>query len=251
MSRRIVALGGEIRLSTRVTGMRETVESVDVTSADERWQARKLIACAGLQSDRLARLAGLSIEHRIVPFRGEYFRLPAARHDIVRHLIYPIPDPALPFLGVHLTRMIDGSVTVGPNAVLGFAREGYPRLSVNLADVADYALFPGFWKTMLAHRKSAAVEFRNSLWKSRYLQECRKYCPDLTVDDLLPHEAGIRAQALAGNGTLIHDFLFVQTDRMLHVCNAPSPAATSAIPIAEMIVDKTYRNVPQKILSDI
>lgn len=242
MSRRIVALGGEIRLSTRVTGVREMIDAVDVTSAGESWRTRKLVACAGLQSDRLATLAGLSIEHRIVPFRGEYFRLPAARNDIVRHLIYPIPDPALPFLGVHLTRMIDGSVTVGPNAVLGFAREGYPRLSVSLADMADYALFPGFWKTMLAHRRSAIMELRNSLWKSRYLEECRKYCPDLTIDDLLPHEAGIRAQALGRDGTLIHDFLFAQTDRMLHVCNAPSPAATSAIPIAEMIVNRIHKN---------
>lgn len=235
MSKRIVALGGEIRLSTRATGVRETIEAVDIASAGESWRAKKLVACAGLQSDRLAVLAGLSIEHRIVPFRGEYFRLPAAKNNIVRHLIYPIPDPALPFLGVHLTRMIDGSVTVGPNAVIGFAREGYPRLSVNLADTADYALFPGFWKTMLAHRKSAVMELRNSLWKSSYLEECRKYCPSLTIDDLLPQEAGIRAQAIGKDGTLIHDFLFAQTDRMLHVCNAPSPAATSAIPIAEMI----------------
>ena len=238
MSRRIVALGGEIRLSTRVTGINETIDAVDVASESESWRAKKLVACAGLQSDRLAILAGLSIEHRIVPFRGEYFRLPADKNDIVRHLIYPIPDPALPFLGVHLTRMIDGSVTVGPNAVIGFAREGYPRLSVNLADMVDYALFPGFWKTVFSNRKSAVTELRNSLWKPGYLEECRKYCPSLELADLLPYEAGIRAQAVRGDGALIHDFLFVQTERMLHVCNAPSPAATSAIPIAAMIVDR-------------
>jgi L-2-hydroxyglutarate oxidase len=238
MGRRITALGGEIRLSTRITGIRESIDSVDIASAGENWQAKKLVVCGGLQSDRLAVLAGLSIEHRIVPFRGEYYRLPAAKNDIVRHLIYPLPDPALPFLGVHLTRMIDGSVTVGPNAVIGFAREGYPRLSVNLADMADYALFPGFWKTVFANRKSAVTELRNSLWKPGYLEECRKYCPSLELTDLLPHEAGIRAQAVRKDGALIHDFLFAQTDRMLHVCNAPSPAATSAIPIAEMIVDR-------------
>ncbi|UNK40436.1 L-2-hydroxyglutarate oxidase (plasmid) [Shinella sp. H4-D48] len=235
MGRRIIALGGDIRLSTRVTAIRESIDAVDIASAGENWRARKLVACAGLQSDRLAILAGLSIEHRIVPFRGEYFRLPADKNDIVRHLIYPIPDPALPFLGVHLTRMIDGSVTVGPNAVIGFAREGYPRLSVNVADMADYALFPGFWKTVLANRKSAMTELRNSLWKAGYLAECRKYCPSLALKDLLPHEAGIRAQAVRKDGALIHDFLFAETNRMLHVCNAPSPAATSAIPIAEMI----------------
>jgi L-2-hydroxyglutarate oxidase len=238
MSRRIVTLGGEIRLSTRVTGIRETIEAVDIASESESWRAKKLVACAGLQSDRLAILAGLSIEHRVVPFRGEYFRLPADKNDIVRHLIYPIPDPALPFLGVHLTRMIDGSVTVGPNAVIGFAREGYPQLSVNLADMADYMLFPGFWKTVFANRKSAVTELRNSLWRPGYLEECRKYCPSLELADLLPYEAGIRAQAVRRDGALIHDFLFAQTERMLHVCNAPSPAATSAIPIAAMIVDR-------------
>lgn len=238
MGRRIKALGGNIRLSTRITGIRETIDVVDITSDGETWQAKKLVACAGLQSDRLAVLAGLPIEHRIVPFRGEYFRLPADKNDIVRHLIYPIPDPDLPFLGVHLTRMIDGSVTVGPNAVIGFAREGYPRLSINLADMADYALFPGFWKTVFANRKSAVTELLNSLWKPGYLAECKKYCPSLTLSDLLPYEAGIRAQAVRKDGTLIHDFLFAETDRMLHVCNAPSPAATSAIPIAEMIVGR-------------
>ena len=241
MGRRIMALGGKIRLSTRVTAIREEAGAVTVDTAGESRQARKLVACAGLQSDRLARLAGLSIEHRIVPFRGEYYRLPASRNDIVRHLIYPVPDPALPFLGVHLTRMIDGGVTVGPNAVIGFAREGYPRLSVDLADMADYALFPGFWKTLYANRKSAVAELRNSLWKPGYLAECRKYCPGLALEDLLPHEAGIRAQAVKKDGTLIHDFLFVETDRMLHVCNAPSPAATSAIPIARMIAARTLK----------
>ncbi|MCW5711038.1 L-2-hydroxyglutarate oxidase [Shinella sp.] len=241
MGRRIAALGGEIRLSTRVTGLREAPDAVTIGSDGESWQARKLVVCGGLQSDRLALLAGLSITHRIVPFRGEYYRLPADRNDIVRHLIYPVPDPALPFLGVHLTRMIDGSVTVGPNAVIGFAREGYPRLSVNLSDMADYALFPGFWKTVFANRKSAVTELRNSLWKPGYLAQCRKYCPGLKLADLLPHEAGIRAQAVGRDGTLIHDFLFVETERMLHVCNAPSPAATSAIPIARMIARRLMR----------
>ena len=238
MGRRIAALGGEIRLKTRVTGIRETAATVEIDADGASWQARRLVVCGGLQSDRLAELAGLSIDHRIVPFRGEYYRLPPGKNGIVRHLIYPIPDPALPFLGVHLTRMIDGSVTVGPNAVIGFAREGYPRLSVDLADMADFALFPGFWKTVLAHRRSALGELRNSLWKPGYLGECRKYCPGLELSDLLPHEAGIRAQAVRRDGALIHDFLFAATDRMLHVCNAPSPAATSAIPIAGMIADR-------------
>lgn len=236
MGCRIEALGGEIHLSTRVSGIRETTAAVDIDCEGKSWRAKKLIVCGGLQSDRLAMSAGLSIDHRIIPFRGEYYRLPPEKSAIVRHLIYPIPDPALPFLGIHLTRMIDGGVTVGPNAVIGFAREGYPRLSVDLSDTVDIVRFPGFWKTAFSHRKSALQEFRNSFWKAGYLKECQKYCPSLDLGDLLPYEAGIRAQAVHKDGTLIHDFLFAETDRMLHVCNAPSPAATSALPIAEMII---------------
>jgi L-2-hydroxyglutarate oxidase len=238
MAELIRAGGGAIEFGTRVDGIRESASEMTIAAGGSRWSAKKLIACAGLQSDRLARLAGCRIEHQIIPFRGEYYRLPAARNGIIRHLIYPIPDPDLPFLGIHLTRMIDGSVTVGPNAVLGFAREGYPKLSIDLHDLAEYATFSGFWKMLGAHLRSGVHELHNSLSKHTYLEECRKYCPSLTVDDLLPAEAGIRAQAVLRDGTLVHDFLFIETERMLHVCNAPSPAATSAIPIAETIVQK-------------
>ena len=238
MARVIRAGGGEIRLEKTVTAIRENTDSVTVSTADDVWQARKLVACAGLQSDRLATLAGLPIEHQIIPFRGEYFRLPASKNDIVNHLIYPIPDPELPFLGVHLTRMIDGSVTVGPNAVLGLGRENYRKFSVNWRDVAQYASFPGFWKTIWQNLGSGSVEMKNSLFKRGYLEQCRKYCPSLTVEDLQPYEAGIRAQAVMRDGSLVHDFLFAETARMVHVCNAPSPAATSAMPIGEMIAER-------------
>jgi L-2-hydroxyglutarate oxidase len=241
MGRVIESLGGEIRLGAAVTRIKEEAGTVTLDAGGKSITARRLVACAGLQSDRIATLAGIEINHRIVPFRGEYFTLPPDKNEIVRHLIYPIPNPALPFLGIHLTRMIDGSVTVGPNAVLGFAREGYAKGSVNMGDVADYMRFPGFWKTMFANLGSGLSEFRDSMWKSGYLRECQKYCPELTLDDLLPREAGIRAQAVMKDGTLVHDFLFMETARMLHVCNAPSPAATSAIPIADMIVEKLER----------
>jgi L-2-hydroxyglutarate oxidase len=241
MGRVIESLGGEIRLGAPVTHINEVGASVTIEAGGKAITARQLIACAGLQSDRIATLSGLKINHQIVPFRGEYFTLPPDKNDIVKHLIYPIPNPALPFLGIHLTRMIDGSVTVGPNAVLGFAREGYAKGAVNMGDVAEYMRFPGFWKTMFANLGSGLSEFRDSMWKSGYLRECQKYCPELTLDDLLPREAGIRAQAVMRDGTLVHDFLFMETDRMLHVCNAPSPAATSAIPIADMIVDKVEK----------
>ncbi|MBN0978826.1 L-2-hydroxyglutarate oxidase [Pseudomonas hygromyciniae] len=232
--------GGEICLEKTVTAIAEDTDKVTVSTHDGAWQARHLVVCAGLQSDRLATLAGIDIDHQIIPFRGEYFRLPASKNNIVNHLIYPIPDPELPFLGVHLTRMIDGSVTVGPNAVLGLGRENYKKFSINWKDVAEYARFPGFWKTIWQNLGSGSVEMKNSLFKSGYLEQCRKYCPSLELDDLLPYEAGIRAQAVMRDGTLVHDFLFAQTPRMLHVCNAPSPAATSAIPIGEMIADRMF-----------
>jgi len=249
MGRVIGLAGGEIEFGVEVSEIRETAGEVAIAArvkapkGERRWSAKQLVACAGLQSDRIAKIAGLAIDHQIVPFRGEYYQLPPSKNGIVRHLIYPIPDPELPFLGVHLTRMIDGSVTVGPNAVLGFAREGYPKFSLNVRDVLDYSRFPGFWKVVLNNRKSALVEMRNSLWKQGYLEQCRKYCPSLRLDDLLPYEAGIRAQAVMRDGTLVHDFLFFETQRMLHVCNAPSPAATSAIPIGEMIVEKCIRSL--------
>lgn len=238
MARVIQAAGGEICLGTRVTAIVESGDNVTVNSEDRTWQAKQLVACAGLQSDRLAALAGVKIDHQIIPFRGEYFRLPASKSQIVNHLIYPIPDPELPFLGVHLTRMIDGSVTVGPNAVLGLGRENYGKFSINWRDVAQYASFPGFWKTLWNNLGSGTTEMKNSLFKRGYLEQCRKYCPSLEVEDLLPYEAGIRAQAVMRDGTLVHDFLFAETPRMVHVCNAPSPAATSAIPIGEMIADR-------------
>lgn len=238
MADAIRAAGGEIVLGGEVTAIAEAGERVTVRVGERSIDARRLLACAGLQSDRIARLAGMRVDHRIVPFRGEYFSLPARLNEVVRTLIYPVPDPDLPFLGIHLTRMIDGSVTVGPNAVLGFAREGYERLSVDMRDTADWTLFPGLWKTLGRNWRSAAVELRNSLWRGGYLAECRKYCPSLTLADLRPHPAGIRAQAVMRDGSLAHDFLFVGNERQLHVCNAPSPAATSALPIGEMIAGR-------------
>ncbi|ROL81132.1 hydroxyglutarate oxidase [Pseudomonas chlororaphis] len=238
MARVIQQAGGEVQLQTTVRAIAESADKVTISSDDKVWSARQLVACAGLQSDRLAALAGVRIDHQIIPFRGEYFRLPAAKNAIVNHLIYPIPDPELPFLGVHLTRMIDGSVTVGPNAVLGLGRENYRKFSVNWRDVAEYATFPGFWKTIWNNLGSGTTEMKNSLFKRGYLEQCRKYCPSLEVADLLPYEAGIRAQAVMRDGTLVHDFLFAETPRMVHVCNAPSPAATSAIPIGQMIAER-------------
>ena len=160
---------------------------------------------------------------------------------LVRHLVYPIPDPALPFLGVHLTRMVDGSITVGPNAVQGWKREGYGRLNFSLRDTVETLAFPGFWRMSGKHFSTGVREYRDSVWKRGYLERVRKYCPEIGLKDLLPHPAGVRAQAMLADGTLVHDFLLERTPRSLHLCNAPSPAATSAIPIARHLCEKLLK----------
>lgn len=235
----VVAGGGQVELGQTVTGIHEGASHVTVVTEQGSWTARRLVVCGGLQADRLAALAGARPQVRIVPFRGEYFRLPDHRSDIVTRLIYPIPDPNLPFLGVHLTPMVDGSVTLGPNAVLGLAREGYPKGSFDAHDVRDIIGFPGFWQVARRNVRTGVVELRNSLFKRGYLAACRRYCPSLEIGDLQPHEAGIRAQAVLRDGTLVHDFLFEATERTLHVLNAPSPAATSALPIGEMVAARS------------
>jgi L-2-hydroxyglutarate oxidase len=238
MAERVRSQGGEIRTSMPVAGIREEADGVTVTAGGETLRARVLVACAGLMADRLARLCGIGADFRIVPFRGEYYRLPPSRNDIVRHLIYPIPDPSLPFLGVHLTRMIGGFVTVGPNAVFSFKREGYTRFAFDLKDTAEALSFPGTWQVLKRHGRSGLDEFKNSLSRRRYLELCRRYCPELTLDDLLPHPSGVRAQAVLRDGTLVHDFLIERTNRTIHICNAPSPAATSAIPIGQHVAEQ-------------
>jgi L-2-hydroxyglutarate oxidase len=242
----IAAGGGEVRIRSQVRSITELRSEVEIGLTDGNpIRASQLIACAGLQSDRVARAAGLKTLARIIPFRGEYFQLPPEQSNIIRHLIYPVPDPELPFLGVHLTRMISGRVTVGPNAVLGFSREGYARWSFNLRDSSETLRFAGFWRVLRRHWPSALKELGGSLLKRRYLRECRKYCPALGLADLMPYPAGIRAQAVMADGTLIHDFLFADTERMVHVLNAPSPAATAAMPIARMIVSRSLREPEQ------
>lgn len=235
--------GAVIRYGMQVTRINESDSHVEIACRDHSFKAKKLIVCGGLQADRLARMAGVDIDFHIVPFRGEYYQLPQDKNSIIQHLIYPAPDPSLPFLGIHLTRMIDGSVTVGPNAVIGFAREGYPKLSFSLSDTLDFMGFPGFWSLMYKHMDHAIHELAVSCSKLSYVRECQKYCPSLCIDDLRPYRAGIRAQVVSSKGEAIHDFLFKQTDRMLHVCNAPSPAATSAIPIGKMIARRCIGEV--------
>ena len=245
---RFIEVGGDARLNHKVVGLSESADDVSVVALHNgkkvTFKGRFLIACTGLMADRTTRMLGIPTNFRIIPFRGEYYQLAAKYNQIVNHLIYPIPDPDLPFLGVHLTRMIDGTVTVGPNAVLGWKREGYGRININIRDVWDMVTFGGFWRVLKSHIKSGLMETKNSLWKPGYLKLVQKYCPQLQVSDLRPYPSGVRAQAVMKDGSLVHDFLFAESPRSLHVCNAPSPAATSAIPIGGYICDKVIaRNV--------
>lgn len=229
--------GGEMMPGMEVTGLREDSGRVRVTTRWETLFTRQLVVCGGLMADRLARMQGLGISFRTVPYRGEYYRLRAGLEGLVKHLIYPVPDPALPFLGVHLTPTVSGEIRVGPNAVQGWKREGYGRFNFSARDTFEMLTFPGFWKVSGRHLKHGLTETGHSLSKRAYLSRVRRYCPSLQAGDLLPSPAGIRAQAVLSDGTLMHDFLLERTNRTLHVCNAPSPAATSAIPIARHICD--------------
>jgi len=242
MAQAFKSLGGEYKLNTKVTQLNETAEKIKVGTTAGDFSSRYLITCSGLMADRVVKMLNIKVDFQIVPFRGEYYQLPANKNAIVNHLIYPIPDPELPFLGVHLTRMIDGSVTVGPNAVLGFKREGYGRININFIDIKEMVMFPGFWKVLRQNLSSGLTEFKNSLFKRGYLKLVQKYCPEIKLSDLQPYPAGIRAQAVMNDGSLVHDFLFANSERTINVCNAPSPAATSAIPIGNYIVDKVNQH---------
>ncbi|MFW7524516.1 L-2-hydroxyglutarate oxidase [Vibrio ostreicida] len=243
LAEEFIELGGEVRLSTELVAAQELKNEIWLTCLLESGKTaqiatRHLITCSGLMADRMTKMLGIETDFRIVPYRGEYYQLSRDHDNIVKHLIYPVPDPELPFLGVHLTKMIDGRVTVGPNAVQGWKREGYSRFNFSPKDTWEMLTFKGFWRVSSRHLKTGLCEFKNSWWKRGYLNRVQQYCPNLSAADLQPYPAGIRAQAVLKDGTLVHDFLFAQSKRSLHVCNAPSPAATSAIPIGEYLCQK-------------
>jgi len=235
MAELFVAGGGVIRLNAPVTGGSETATGLTLQTPDAALSVGKAVFCGGLQADRLAQTFGAAIDFRIIPFRGDYYAIRNQPTDLVRHLIYPIPDPDRPFLGVHLTAKLNGSFTVGPSAVLAMKREGYGKTDLSLRDLADSLTYPGFWRLLARNARSAVDEASAAALRSLYLKKVQKYCPRITLGDLAPYRAGVRAQAVARDGRLIDDFLFVQTRHGLHVCNAPSPAATAAIPIGAHI----------------
>ncbi len=235
-------LGGVVQLKSYVKNVKEHDDHVGLTvncnGKSMLIKTRFLISCAGLMADRITRMMNIKTDFQIIPFRGEYYRLPPKYNNIVNHLIYPVPDPDLPFLGVHLTRTIDGAVTIGPNAVQGWKREGYGEINISMKDVWEMLSFKGFWHVIKNHWKTGLIETKNSWYKPGYLKQVQKYCPKIKLEDMKEYPTGVRAQAVLKDGTLVHDFLFAESVRSLHVCNAPSPAATSAIPIGNYICDK-------------
>ena len=228
--------GGDIRCRSRVLNVQKHSGSLNIDiSQGSSINARHLINCGGLQSDRIARMTGVDPKVKIIPFRGEYYELKPERQSLVRNLIYPVPDPRFPFLGVHFTRMVHGGVEAGPNAVLAFRREGYDRLSFSWPDTAEMARYGGFWRMAAKYWKTGAGEFHRSFSKPAFVKALQRLMPELEEADLVPGGAGVRAQAVAPDGSLVDDFRIERAEKMIHVLNAPSPAATSSLSIGDTI----------------
>jgi L-2-hydroxyglutarate oxidase len=237
----LAAGGCDIRTRARVVGVHPDGGAHRVETATGTLRARHLVNCAGLQSDRIARLCGVDPGVRIVPFRGEYHELVPERRDLVRNLVYPVPDPRFPFLGVHFTRMIQGGIEVGPNAVLALKREGYTRWSFSAGDTLQMSLYRGFWRMAARYWTMGFGEVLRSFSRRALVRALRRLVPELTVADVRPSGAGVRAQAVDPDGKLVDDFRIVQAERMIHVLNAPSPAATAALSIGETIAEMAAR----------
>jgi L-2-hydroxyglutarate oxidase len=234
----VTADGGAILTGHRVTALARSSTGWQIMTSGSTIRARTVVSCAGLQSDSLAAMTGAALEPRIVPFRGEYSRLSAGRATLVRGLIYPVPDPAFPFLGVHFTRRVSGEVWVGPNAILALAKEGYRRRRVNVGELASLLRWPGFYRMGRRYWRMGASELSLALNKRAFARELQRYVPAVKASDLTRAGAGVRAQAVSRDGRLIDDFVFSEEEGILHVRNAPSPAATACLAIAEAIADR-------------
>jgi len=235
--------GGEIRLNTRVTKIiSDGAEKIIGTDAGD-FRAKYVVTCGGLHADRLVKMSGQKPSVKIVPFRGEYYVIKKERQHLVRNLIYPVPDPKFPFLGVHFTRLIHGGIEAGPNAVLAFAREGYKWTDFNLRDFAESLCFPGLWKFLAKYPSLCGYEIRRSLSRAEFTRSLQKLVPEIRADDIEPGGAGVRAQAMTPTGSLVEDFHFEEAGGMLHVVNAPSPAATASLAIGAKISEKVLDRV--------
>jgi (S)-2-hydroxyglutarate dehydrogenase len=241
--KQIAGQDGKVVTNARVTKLKPTGTGwVAVTTAGD-FEADFIVNCAGLHCDRVSELAGEKRAVRIVPFRGEYYKLKPARQHLVKHLIYPVPDPQFPFLGVHFTRLIEGGVEAGPNAVLAFKREGYQKTDFNAVDLFDALSFGGLWKFLGRHKRMCWDEIKRSFSKKLFCQSLQRLVPEIRVEDLETGGAGVRAQAMSPDGTLVQDFSFVRGRKALHVLNAPSPAATAALTIGEEIASQLVGQV--------
>jgi L-2-hydroxyglutarate oxidase len=234
--------GGEIRLSTRLNQIRQRTDQVELNCESGTIEAAQVVNCCGLHSDRVARLSGQKMQERIIPFRGEYYELiPEAEH-LCRTLIYPVPDPRFPFLGVHFTRMIGGGVECGPNAVLALAREGYTWGTINIRDVLESVTYSGFLRLALKYWKTGCGEILRSLSKAAFVRALQRLVPEIRAEHLKASPAGVRAQALGRDGKLVDDFLILRHERVLNVCNAPSPAATASLNIGLTIANRLFKD---------
>lgn len=233
--------GAEVRLQAKFTKAVAEADGLTLETSLGPIRARRLIACAGLQADRVAKACGVEPGVKIVPFRGEYYELAPERRYLVKNLIYPVPDPRYPFLGVHFTRMAKGGIEAGPNAVLAFKRHGYKRTSFSPRDLFEMAMFGGFWKMSARHWRTGLGEMRRSWSKRAFLAALRRLIPELQAEDIVPAGAGVRAQALRPNGELVDDFHIVSAERMIHVLNAPSPAATASLAIGQSIAERAIQ----------
>ena len=234
--------GGKVITGARATGVVRVGDGLVVQTAKGEVRARHLVNCGGLESDRVARLCGIEPGVRIVPFRGEYYQLAKSSEHLIRNLVYPVPDPRFPFLGVHFTRMVGGGVEAGPNAVLAWARKGYKRLSFNPRDAIEIATFAGTWRMARKYWKTGLGEMYRSFSKRAFLAALQRLLPALTLNDLQPGGAGVRAQAMEPSGAMVDDFRIIESDRMVHVLNAPSPAATASISIGMYIAQTAARS---------
>lgn len=235
--------GGLVHLNAPVSKIQKKQDGYLIHSGHKTFEARNLVNCAGLHADQIARLAGLRPKLRIIPFRGEYYEFKPERSKLVNHLIYPVPDPLMPFLGVHFTRMIDGTVEAGPNAVLAWRREGYRRSDISLPDLAEIFAFGGFWKLSARFWKTGIEEYRRSFSKKQFVKSLQRLIPEVRESDLVPGGSGVRAQAVDSEGRMVDDFCIQTEGRMVHVLNAPSPAATASLSIAEHIADKVMATI--------
>ncbi|MCU0959082.1 MAG: L-2-hydroxyglutarate oxidase [Pirellulaceae bacterium] len=238
----IAQSGGAVRTASEVRGLRPEPRRVLVETATGTLSARCVVNCAGLQSDRVAAMGGLRPAVRIVPFRGEYYELRPTAHDLCRNLIYPVPDPRFPFLGVHFTRLIQGGVECGPNAVWAWAREGYTKTRFSLRDTWDAVSYPGFLKLAVRYWRTGLGEMVRSVSKRAFVHALQRLVPDIRAEHLVAGRSGVRAQAVAADGSMVDDFLIQQSPRIIHVLNAPSPAATSALNIAQTLLDRVEQS---------